>query len=190
MYRKKFLGIFFIFLSLIIVILFSYFKFFGNNKSKIAHIENKEEVYNSNLIKDVEYSTKDKNNNEYFIRADEGEIDFSNPNIIFLKKVYAFIKLIDSREITIVSDFGKYNSENYDTIFSKNVKINYLDNKIAGEYLDFSLERNLMIISKEVSYSNLDNIMKADVIEINIKSKDTKIFMQDQKEKVILKSKN
>ena len=32
---------------------------------------------------------------------------------------------------------GKYNSENFDTIFSKNVIINYLDNKITGEYLRF-----------------------------------------------------
>ena len=190
MYKKKFVGIFFVFLSLIIIVLFVYFRIFDNNKTDITHDDNKKEVYNSNLIKDVEYSTKDKNNNEYFIRANEGEIDFSNPNIIFLKKVHAFIKLIDTGEITIVSDFGKYNSENYDTIFSKNVIINYLDNKITGEYLDFSLERNLMIISKDVNYSNIDNMLKADVIEINIKSKDTKIFMQDQKDKVIIKSKN
>ena len=32
--------------------------------------------------------------------------------------------------------------------FYKNVIIDYLDNKINSEYLDFSLERNLMIISK------------------------------------------
>ena len=89
-----------------------------------------------------------------------------------------------------MSDFGKYNSENYDTIFSKNVKIKYLDNKITGDYLDFSLERNSMIISKNVIYNNLDNILKADVIDVNIKTKDTKIFMDDQEQKVNIKSKN
>ena len=84
-----------------------------------------------------------------------------------------------TEQITIVSDYGKYNSENFDTIFSKNLIINYLDNKISGEYLDFSLKRNSMIISKNVIYSNLENILTADVIEMNIKTKDTKIYMYD-----------
>ena len=34
-----------------------------------------------------------------------------------------------------------------------------------------------MIVSKEVVYTNLENILKADVIEVNIETKDTKIFM-------------
>ena len=65
----------------------------------------------------------------------------------------------------------------FDTIFSKSVIMNYLDNKITGEYLDFSLERNSMLISKEVIYTNLQNVLKADAIEINIKTKDTKISL-------------
>ncbi len=190
MYNKKFVRIFFIFLILGITFIFIYLKFLKNNNIKVIQEDSGEINYNSNLIKDVEYSTKDKDGNEYLIKAEEGEIDFSNSNIIFLKKVYALIKLIDSEEITIVSDFGKYNSENYDTIFSKNVIINYLDNKITGEYLDFSLDRNSMIINKNVNYINLENILKADVVEINIKTKDTKIYMHEQEKKVKIKSKN
>ena len=62
--------------------------------------------------------------------------------------------------------------------------------KITGEYLDFSLQRNLMIISKDVIYTNIKNILKADVVEIDIKTKDTKIFMHGEEEKVNIKSKN
>ena len=47
-----------------------------------------------------------------------------------------------------------------------------------------------MIISREVVYSNLENVLKADVIEIDIKTKNTKIFMYEEKEKVNIKSKN
>ena len=96
----------------------------------------------------------------------------------------------NSEIVTITSNFGKYNSENYDTIFSKNVTINYLDNKILGEYLDFSLIRNTMIISKDVIYTNINNILKADVIEMDIKTKDTKIYMYENKKKVNIKSKS
>ncbi len=47
-----------------------------------------------------------------------------------------------------------------------------------------------MLISKKVVYTNLENILNADVIEINIKTKDTKIFMYENKKKVNIKSKN
>ena len=189
MNKKRFVKIFFAFFILIILAIFAYLKL-NKNKIEVVKENNSLPTYNSNIIKDVKYTTKDKDGNEYLIKAKEGEIDFSNPNIIFLKKVKAIVKLIDSEEVTIVSEFGKYNSENYDTIFSKNVIINYLDNKITGEYLDFSLERNLMIISKDVIYSNLENVLKADVIETNIKTKDTKIFMYEKEKKVKIKSVN
>ena len=44
--------------------------------------------------------------------------------------------------VKITSDFGKYNSENYDTIFSTNVIITYSDYKITGEYLEFSFDNS------------------------------------------------
>ena len=45
-------------------------------------------------------------------------------------------------------------------------------------------------MSKNVIYTNLKNILKADVIEMNIQTKDTKIFMYDTSKKVNIKSKN
>ena len=128
--------------------------------------------------------------NPCVITALKGEIDYENPSKIYLTKVKALIRLKNSENVTITSEYGKYNSENYDTIFSKNVKINYLDHKITGEYLDFSLERNLMLISKKVIYSNLDNILKADVIEVDIKTKNTKIFMYEKDKKIRIKNKD
>ena len=45
--------------------------------------------------------------------------------IIFLKNVSAVINLRNSKRIIISADFGKYNINNFDTIFSKNVIIDY-----------------------------------------------------------------
>ena len=47
-----------------------------------------------------------------------------------------------------------------------------------------------MIISKDVVYTNLENMLKADVIEIDIKTKNTKIFMLEDNKKVNIKSIN
>ena len=186
---KKFTKIFFIILIFFIIIFcFFYFKYFKDENT--AEFENKNEdiAYNSNILKDIEYNTKDKDGNEYFIQASKGEIDFSNPNILFLTNVNALINLNTSEIVTIVSDYGKYNSENNDTIFSKNVIVDYLDDNITAEYLDFSLEKNLMLISRNVVYSNPKNILSADVVEIDIKTRDTKIFMYEKEKKVNIKS--
>ena len=47
-----------------------------------------------------------------------------------------------------------------------------------------------MLISKDVVYSNLENSLKADVVEINIETKDTKIFMYENNKKINIKSNN
>ena len=188
---KKIVKISLIISFLLIVILFIYLKFSKKTEIILQEPETQEEInYTSNIIKDVNYTTKDIEGNEYSITALEGEIDYNNSNILFLTKVEAFIKLKNDEIITIQSDYGKYNSDNFDTIFSKNVIIEYLNNKINGDYLDFSIKRNSMIISKNVTYSNLNNTLEADVIELNIKTKDTKIFMHEKEKKVIIKSKN
>ena len=191
MQSKKIIKILIILILLLSFVFVVYYKFFNVEKIIVSE-QIKEEVsnYSSNIITDIEYTTTDTDGNEYTITSIQGEIDFNTPNIIFLTKVKALIKLNDSNEITITSEYGKYNSNNFDTIFSKNVIINYLDNKITGEYLDFSFDRNTLIISKKVKYTNLDNIMKADIIEMNIKTKDTKIFMYEDEKKVNIKNKN
>ena len=188
--NKKYVRIIILILILFFTIFFSFQKFFKQNEKIVIETTTKEEdVYNSNIIKDVRYVSKDTAGNEYIITASKGEIDFSNTSIIFLTDVYATITLKNSNVVTISSSFGKYNSNNLDTIFSKNVVIEYLENKITGEYLDFSPNRNSMIVSKNVIYTSLENILKADVIEIDLKTKDTKIYMYEDKKKVRVKSK-
>ena len=191
MKKNKIVKIFFIFF-IIFAIFLIYLKFFKteNKIIKKEQIIVEKEVYSSNIIENVNYSTKDADQNEYLITAIKGEIDYTNPNIIYLTNVKAEIKLNNSDNIVIVSDFGKYNSDNFDTIFSKNVLISYLDNKINSEYLDFSMNRNTMVISKNVIFNNLKNILEADVIEMDIKTKDTKVFMYEKNKQVNIKSTN
>ena len=182
-------------ISILVLIIFFllYTKYYKKEEiEKPVTLKIEEEVFtNSNQIKDIKYSSKDLKGNEYILLAKEGEIDLKNSDIIFLKDVTANIKMIKNNEIiTIISNYGKYNTVNYDTIFSNNVKIKYLDNQIIGDYLDFSMMKNMLVISKNVVYRNHENILKADVIELNTITKDTKIFMYNSKEKVNIESLN
>ena len=199
MKKKIFLGISFV------IVIFSIIYFFysksGSKKNllktgKVELIEKKnielieEKIESANIIQDVSYSAKDTKGNEYFLKASEGTIDQNQSNFIFLKSVKGVINLKDYELIEISSNFGKYNINNYDTIFSKNVVISYLDNKIKGDYLDFSLDKKLMIVSKDVTIKNNKNSLSADVIEVNIETKDLKIFMYEEDKKVNFKNLN
>ncbi len=200
MRKKIIIGSFFVILSFC---LFIFLNFKSNNEKKL--IEKKknielvekenlgkaeEDIVSSNIIEDVSYSAKDTKGNEYFVKASEGTIDQNESNFIFLKSVNSIINLKNYKLIEISSDFGKYNINNYDTIFSKNVFITYLDNKIKGDYLDFSWDKNLMIISRNVTLENDKSFLQADVIEVDIKTKDIKVFMYEEDKKVNIKSVN
>ena len=189
MSKKNLLLTFFI-LSIIIIISLIYFYKIPVEEKKIKLDEEKieEKSFASNIIQNVRYSSKDIRGNEYIITAKEGEIDINNNSVIFLKGVKAKIILDNLNKIFISSDFGKYNINNFDTIFNENILINYLQNDIKGEYLDFSLERNSMIISNNVVFSDNNNILKTDVVEIDIESKNTKFYMYDKNHKVSFKT--
>ena len=177
-------------LSTVILVFFFSLKFFKDEKKASLKLETVIEDIDSttNIIKDVSYRSKDAKGNEYILNSYEGQTDLTENNVIFLKDVKAIINMVSGEIIDIQSDYGKYNIDNYDTIFSKNVVINYADNKIKGNYVDFSLKRNSLIISKNVVYSNQENLLLADVVEINIATKDAKIFMYENEKKVKIKS--
>ena len=197
MKKKIILSIFFLFIIFSFFIFF-YFKSISEKdliktelmesvKEESIEIAN-ENIESSNIIEEVSYTAKDSKGNEYFLKASEGTIDQNESNFIFLKSVKAIINLKNYKLIEISSDFGKYNINNYDTIFSKNVSIIYLDNKITGEYLDFSLDKNLMFISRDVILKNKTNSLHADVIQVDIEKNDIKIFMYEENKKVSIKS--
>ncbi|KRO58750.1 MAG: hypothetical protein ABS05_02345, partial [Pelagibacteraceae bacterium BACL5 MAG-121128-bin54] len=189
--------IFFIFFFPVIL-LTGYFKFIKDNTSvdnnklnEATNVAIEDDSNNSNIIKNIKHVSKDLKGNEYIVEALEGEINLSNTDIMYLKDVTATIKIKDDRDIVLItSNFAQYNIQSYDTIFSENVIVNYSVNKMTGEYLDFSLINNLLTISENVIYTNNENILKADIAEMDIKSKDTKIFMFENYKKINIQSKN
>ena len=191
MERGFFLRVTFI-ITILILLLIIIFNLNQNNKVSVEEKKEviQEEAENSNYIKDVEYKSKDSSDNLYILKASEGIIDKSNSKIIYLTSIKAVIELNDYNSIDISSNFGKYNINTFDTIFSKNVIIKYLDNIIIGEYLELSLNKNLMTISRNVVFKNNKNSLKADVIEVDIRTKDIKISMYEENKKINIKSLN
>jgi len=192
MNKKTAIQVLLIFFIFLILLLF-YLKYFKNNQiiSKNIIKEDKKIITsqndNSTYIDNINYISSDMKGNRYQVTATQAEIKIENPDIMFLENVVAYIFIKDSDTIMITSNFGTYNSKNYDTIFSENVIILYPGHKITGENLDLSFLKNLGTISKDVIYKGEKTSLFADKVEINLITKDTKIFMDDKNKKVLLK---
>ena len=190
MNKKTVTQIFLIFF-IIFIILYSYLKYFNNN-SKILedNLVKEDSVTNQNnmstYIDNIDYVSFDSNENRYQITANQAEVKSENPDLMFLTNIVAYVFVKNSDTVKITSDFGEYNSKNHDTIFSKNVLIVYSDHKISAEHLNFSFFKNLGIITKNVIYNKGKKNLFADKIEMNLLTKDTKIFMNDANVEVLI----
>ena len=187
---KKIYIQFFLLIFLIIISLFLFFKYFkkSNLESEIKTKLEKTQVASENMIEDLKYFSIDKQGNEYQIEAKKGNIDKSNPDIIYLENVEAIIQLQKSNVILIRSKFAKYNTKNYDTLFNEAVSVDYNEHLLKSEFLDLSFEKNLVSIYDNVRYLSGISSLSADKAEIDILNKKTKIFMNDPNQKVLINS--
>ena len=178
-------------LVIVIISLWFYLKYFTKNFEDVKEtpvIEKIEVNQNSTstYIDGINYISTDVRGNKYQITAKQAEIKIENSDVMFLRDVVAFIFLKDKETVKITSNFGKYNTINYDTIFSENVIVIYPGHKITGEYLDFSFLTNLGIFTTNIIYTGEKTNLFADKIEMNLTTKDTKIFMNDTGKKVLV----
>ena len=187
---KKIYTQFFLLIFLIIISLFLFFKYFkkSNLEGTIKTKLEKPQVASENMIEDLRYFSIDKQGNEYQIKAKKGNIDKSNPDIIYLENVEAIIQLQESNVILIRSKFAKYNTKNYDTLFNEAVSVDYNEHLLKSEFLDLSFEKNLVSIYDNVRYLSGISSLSADKAEIDILNKKTKIFMNDPNQKVLINS--
>ena len=178
-------------LVIVIISLWFYLKYFTKNFEDVKETQVIEKIgenqnSNSTYIDNINYISTDIRGNKYQITAKQAEIKIENSDVMFLRDVVAFIFIKDSDMVKITSNFGKYNSKNYDTIFSENVIVIYPGHKITGEYLDFSFLNNLGTLTINVVYNGEKTNLFADKIEMNLTTKDTKIFMNDTGKKVLI----
>lgn len=186
MNKKVFLQLFL--LSTIIVISYIFFKiYFGQKKTLNLVKDTIEETTTNketNIIYNIEYYTEDENGNSYIVKSEKGEFNDSNSNTILMINVEATLNSKNSDPITISSDNALYDKVDYDTNFYTNVVAKYSLNIITSDKLDLFFKKNLAIISNNIIYKNLNTKLEADKIEIDLITKNSKIFMDDKSKKV------
>ena len=168
----------------------TYYYFYKNNKTNenVDKINNNNEISinknSSNLIKNISYTSVDNLGNKFKIKSETGEISIDNPNIVYMTNVEAIINLINSDPIIIKANHAKYNKINYETNFKEDILLTYQAHRITSQNLDLSFENNLATIYNEIVYDNNNVKISADILEIDLITKNSKIFMNNEYKKI------
>ena len=190
MYKKILIQ--FLLLTTIFIIVFSTFFLYFNKKEKLKAsslpiIKEKESLIDDEtgtLIKDINYSYSDTSGNYYELSSEVGKIDINNSDKIFMTNVVATIYLVDSSPVKITSKYANYNKINHETSFFENVKVTHLIHKATSENLDISFNDNLASMYNNIIYNKPGTNLKADRLEIDLITKNSKIFMDNKTEKI------
>jgi hypothetical protein len=157
---------------------------------------------NQNLIQDIKYTSSNGRGDIYEILADYGESSLENPDLMFLTNVTANIIFQEKEDIQVIADFANFNTITFETTFVNNVKVERGQEIITGNelYLVLDLDeemiennskkdQNLIRMSHNILFEKPGYTLKADILEIDLISKDIKIFMDKKNKKVIATSK-
>ena len=161
----------------------------GDLSKKITETSKKNKEIPS-VVKDVEYLTTDQKGNKYKINARSGRTNKDNINILDLYVVKGTINSKKRSTIYIISDFAEYNSSTLESRFYKNVVINFENKKINSDNFDINMETNIALAYNNVIVTDPKSIMKADIIKLNIETKEIDINPdQNHKSKIIINTK-
>ena len=180
--KKKLFFQFFFLLLISFLSIFFFKKYFPS--VNISKNQKSEEKINSNIINDIKYQASDNNGNSYIITAKSGIAIPNEVNKIKLKDVKAKLIFDNQKEIVVNSKFAIYDQDIYDTEFIDNVKINYDLHSISCNSLIVRFSENIAILKDNLIFKNLNTIMVADQMNINLLTRTSKIFMLNDKDKV------
>ena len=191
MYNKKIIIQFLLLVVLFGIILSVFFLYFNKEKNQKETSLKTSKILNSEidnetgtLIKDINYSFSDPSGNYYELFAELGEVDIKNSDKMFMTNVKALIYLKNSPPIKIVSKYANYNKIDHETNFFENVELTHLIHKATSENLDISFKSNKASMYKNIIYNKPGTQLTADRLEIDLITKNTKIFMDKKYEKI------
>ena len=174
--------------GIILSVFFIYFKSEKDPLEKITETSDNTKLIideeTATIINNLNYSFSDPAGNDYELSSEIGKIDINDSNKMFMTNVKAFIYLKNSSPIKIVSKYANYNKESHETSFFENVVLTYLTHKANSENLDISFNKNTASMYNNLVYNKPGTQLTADRLEIDLVTKNTKIFMDNKSEKI------
>ena len=180
---KKVIKLVLFLLLIIISIIFYKVYFVENKKSEInTDITIEQKIINqaSNTIKNLKYEVKLDDQNQYIITSDVSEMFYEKgEEVVIMQKVIAILTNQENVPLIITSEQAAYNNSNYNTNFSQNVRIEYLNDTILSDKMDLDFKNNLITIYQNVKYDGIQGNIIADNIKIDLITKKIEIYMSN-----------
>ena len=167
----------------IITIVYFIYTFFLNKDQEIINVS-KIDTNIDNKILDLKYNAIDEEGNSYIIESKSGKVSEKDKSILILKEVIGIIRIKNTENIIIVSDFAEYNKTTFNTYFYDNVKLTYDGHLINSDTLFMNYVDKNINIKNKVVYQGDNNKLLADMVEIDLVTKLSKIYMLDKEKRV------
>jgi len=156
-------------------------------KKKLLN-ENSDKKNENNEIIDILYEKFDTYGNLYLITSKKGILDKEQPDIIYMSMVEASLTYLNNEKLIINSKEAIFNKNDFKTTFSKNVKLVYQDQVLMSDNLEFLIDKNIAIFNDNVKYYNQDIKAFADIVIINLLTKEIEVKSKNQKKVIIKKN--
>ena len=160
----------------------------NNDKNNLLNEDLKEKNVDNEII-NLTYEKFDTNGNKYLIKAKKGILDNELSNIIYMNEVEASLIYLNNEKLIIYSKEAVFNKENFKTIFSDKVKLLYQDQILESDILEFLIDKNIAIFKDNVKYYNQELEAFADIVNINLLTREIDIKSKNHK-KIKIKKKN
>ena len=167
----------------IITIVYFIYTFFLNKDQEVINLS-KIDTNMDNKILDLKYNAIDEEGNSYIIESKSGKVSEKDKSILILKEVIGVIRVKNTENVVIVSDFAEYNKTTFNTYFYDNVKLTYDGHLINSDTLFMNYVDKNINIKNKVVYQGDNNKLLADMVEIDLVTKLSKIYMLDKEKRV------
>ena len=170
-------------------------------KNENNNIDEKKLRSNQNIIENIKYQSSNFRGDTFEILAKYGETFLENPNQMKLTKVNSNILFKNGEIINLKSNFADFNTQTFETTFFENVSIIKKNEIINGDKLYFIMEasnnisdsinekeENIIRLTGNVIYKKPGYTAKADIIEIDLVTKNLIIEMTKKTDRVVINS--
>ena len=168
-------------------------------KNENNNIDEKKLSNNQNIIENIRYQSSNFRGDTFEILAKYGETFLENPNQMKLTKVNSNILFKNGEIINLKSNFADFNTQTFETTFFENVSIIKKNEIINGDKLYFIMEasndisdssnekeENIIRLTGNVIYKKPGYTAKADIIEIDLVTKNLIIEMTKKTDRVVI----
>ena len=174
---------------MVVVGFFFYKKYFVQNEvEKLISTEIDKDINfknTDNVINKFKYEVKLVDNGRFEIKAESSKVESNNDgeNISMNDVVAIFIDKIN-REIEIRSNKANFNTTSNNINFFGDIEVKYLNNLILAEKLDFNYINNNIKIHENIFYKGSYGSVQADNIEIYLTTRNLRVFMNNQNDRI------